>query len=150
MRKNLLQFITSAIIIYIPLLTILTLFSFINLGCSSEGSVQDPDGRYSANIIFSPATNFNTTTTSVGPQAQRGIGTAEVTRSGDLFSVYIESDLLSIGFSGNIIANDMNTTVVDTSGDTVTINLTFGDKRTDFSGTITFTTGTYTLTSRKF
>jgi len=135
---------------YLLLLGFLVCLTLASSGCE-EGSVEDPDGSYSVNIIFSPPSNLNTTGTgSSGNQAQSATGTAQVTRSGDLFSIFVESSILNIAFSGNIVANDMETTIVDSSGDTVTILLTFGDKRRDFSGTISFTSGTYTLIARKF
>ncbi len=135
---------------YCVLLIGITLLSIFNSGCK-EGDVQDPDGSYAVQIIFGPASDVDATTTaSTRGTAKSGSGTATLTRSGDLFSVFVDTNILRIGFSGNIIANDLSTTVVDSTGSTVDIHLTFGDKRKDFAGTISFSSGTYTLTAHKF
>lgn len=135
---------------YVFLLSLVTFLSVLNSGCK-EGDVQDPNGVYAVQIIFGPASDVDATTTaSTRGTAKSGSGTATLTRSGDLFSVFVDTDILRIGFNGNIIANDLSTTVVDSTGSTVDIHLTFGDKRKDFAGTISFTSGTYTLTAHKF
>lgn len=136
---------------YLVFFSVLMLLVVFNQGCD-EGQVQDPnEGDYSVNIIFSPAINLNTSSTSTsGSQAKSSTGSAEVNRTSDVFTIFIKSDILNIGFSGEIIADDLNTTVVDQNGDTVTINITFGDKRTDFAGTISFASGSYALVARKY